>query len=85
MKKAYEVTYKDGNKFKTTTVKGHTLVGSLVTLAHNHNIFNNIVSVNEISFESYHIVNTASAILDADCEEEYFELCRLAGIESEWK
>lgn len=89
MKKAYEVTYKDGNEFNTATVKGYTLVGSLLTLAHYPNIHDNLVSVNEISFERYHILNTASAIREADtwldCEEECFELCRLAGMESEWK
>lgn len=30
MKKAYEVTYKDGNEIRTATVKGHTLIGALL-------------------------------------------------------
>lgn len=89
MKKPYEVTYKDGNEFKTATVKGYTLVGSLITVSQYPNIYDNMVSVNEISFERYHILNTASAIREADdweeCENECFELCRLAGMESEWK
>ena len=48
MKKTYEVTYKDGNKFKTATVKGYTLVGALVTWEHYTNVYENLVSVNEI-------------------------------------
>ena len=88
MKKAYEVTYKDGNEFKTATVKGYTLIGALATLAHYKNIYENLVFVNEISFERYHVLNTASAIANADtwedCEYECCELCRLAGMESEW-
>ena len=89
MKKAYEVTYKDGNEFKTATVKGHTLIGALITLTHYINIYENMVSVNEISYERYHALNTASAIRDAgtwdECENECAELCRLAGMESEWR
>ena len=89
MKKAYEITYKDGNEFKKATVKGYTLVGSLITLAHYPNIYDNLVVVNEISFERYHELNIASAIREADtwgdCENECAELCRLAGMESEWR
>ena len=89
MKKAYEVTYKDGNELRTATVKGYTLVGSLVTLAHYKNIYDNLVYVNEISFERYHALNTAFAIRVADewseCEDECAELCRMANMESEWK
>lgn len=88
MKKAYEVTYKDGNEFKTATVKGYTLLGSLITLSHYPNIYDNLVSVNEISFERYRALNTAFAIREADtwedCEPECAELCRLAGMELEW-
>ena len=47
------------------------------------------VSVNEINFERYHALNIASTILEADtwgeCENECAELCRLAGMESEWR
>ena len=89
MKKAYEVTYKDGNEFKTATVKGYTLIGSLITLTQYPNFYETMVSVNEISFERYHALNTASAIREADtwdeCENECAELCRLAGMESEWR
>ena len=87
MKKAYEVTYKDGNEFKIATVKGYTLIGALITLTHYTNIYENMVSVNEISYERYHALNTASAIREADtwgeCENECAELCRLAVMESE--
>ena len=52
-------------------------------------IYVNLVAINEISFERYHALNTASAIRDADtwedCENECAELCRLAGMESEWR
>ena len=88
MKKAYEVTYKDGNEFKTATVKGYTLIGALITLTNYTNIYENMVSVNEINFERYHALHIASAIREADtwneCEPECSELCRLANMESEW-
>ena len=51
MKKAYEVTYKDGNEFKTATIKGRTLIGALVTWTHYLDVYDNLVAVNEISFE----------------------------------
>ena len=85
MMKAYEVTYKDGNEFKTAIVKGYTLIGAVCKL----NVYENVVSVNEISFKRYHALNTAFAIREADawldCEDECAELCRLAGMESEWR
>lgn len=88
MKKAYEVTYKDGNEIKTTTLKGHTFIEALFILTQYPDVYYNLVSVNEISFERYHALNTASAIREADewddCEEECAELCRLAGMESDW-
>ena len=84
MKRVYEVKYKFGNEFKTVTVTGYTLVGAVCKL----NVYENVVSVNEISLERYHALNTASAIREADtwenCENECAELCWLAGMESEW-
>ena len=89
MKKAYEVTFKDGNEFKTVTVKGYTLIGALCKCSNYMNVYEDVVAVNEISFERYHALNTASAIREADewgeCEDECSELCRLAGMESEWR
>ena len=89
MKKAYEVKYKAGNEFKTATVKAYTLPGALITLTKYPIIYVNLVAINEISFERYHALNTASAIREADtwedCENECAELCRLAGMESEWR
>ena len=89
MKKAYEVKYKDGEEIKTTTVKGYTLIDALFTLTHYNNIYENLVFVNVISFERYHALNIASAIREADtwedCEEECVELCRLAGMLTEWR
>ena len=89
MKKAYEVTYKDGNELKTATVKGYTLIGALCKCSNYMNVYEDVVSVNEISFERYHALNTASAIREADtwedCENECAEICRLAGMESEWR
>ena len=88
MKKVYEVTFKDGNEFKTATVKGYSLIGALFKCRDYMNVHEDVVSVNEISFERYHILNTASAIREADtwedCEEECAELCRMANMESEW-
>ena len=89
MNKAYEVTFKDGNEFKTMTVKGFTLIGALFKLTNYINVYDDVVSIKEISFERYHALNTASAIRDADtweeCEEECVELCRLAGMLTEWR
>ena len=89
MKKAYEVKYKDGNEFKTATVKGYTLIGALCTCSDYINVCDNaVVAANEITFERYHALNMSFAIANADtwedCEYECCELCRLAGMESEW-
>lgn len=89
MKKAYEVKYKDGDKIITATAKGYTLIGSLYELCHYRNIYENLVSVSEVSFERYYVLNIAAAIANADtwldCEEECVELCRLAGMLTEWR
>ena len=89
MKKAYKVTFKDGNEFKTVTVKGYTLIGALCTLTNYINVYEDVVAIKEISFERYHALNIASAIREAntwnDCEEECVELCRLAGMLTEWR
>lgn len=89
MKKTYEVKYKDGDKIITATTKGYTLIGSLYELCHHRNIYENLVSVSEISFERYYILNIVATIANAetwlDCEKECVELCRLAGMESEWR
>ena len=88
MKKVYEVKFKDGNELKTATAIGYTLIGALMSWSKYHIISYDLVSVNEIDFERYHALNTASAIREADtwdeCEDECAELCRLAGMESEW-
>ena len=89
MKKPYEVTFKDGNEFKTATVKGYTLIGALLKLTDHMNIYEDVVAVNQITFERYHALNIVSAIREADewedCEEECVELCRLAGMLTEWR
>ena len=88
MKKAYEVTLKDDNGYKTMTVKAYTLIGATYVIAAYDNVCENLVSINEISFKRYHALNIAAAIREAntwdDCEPECAELCRLAGIEVEW-
>ena len=88
MNKPYEVTYKDGNELKTATVKGYTLIGALCKCSNYMNVYEDVVAVNEISFERYHALNTASEIRNADtwgdCEPECAELCRLAGMKLEW-
>ena len=88
MLKAYEVTFKDGNEFKKATAKGYSLIGALCKF-NDMDIFEDAVAVNEISFERYHALKIASAIREADtwldCESECAKLCRLAGMESEWR
>ena len=89
MKKAYEVAFKDGNEIKTATVKGYTLIGALFKCSNYMDVYEDVVAVNEITFERYHALKIASAIREADtwldCEEECAELCRLACMESEWR
>lgn len=89
IKKTYEVTIKDGDKIRHVTAKGYTLLGSVYQLVHYPHIYENLIAIKEISFERYHALNIAYAISIADawldCEKECVELCRLAGMESEWR
>ena len=88
MKKAYEGTYKVGQNTVTKTVKAYTLIGAIYVIA-AYGSCENVICIKEISFERYHALNIASAIRNADtwedCEYECCELCRLAGMESEWR
>ena len=56
---------------------------------YNNDMCEKLVSIEEITYERGHILNITSAIANADtwldCEEECVELCRLAGMESEWR
>ena len=87
MKKPYEVTLKDGNGYKTMIVKAYTIIGVTYVIA-GYGSCENVICIKEISFERYHALNIAFAIREADtwedCENECAELCRLAGMESEW-
>ena len=87
MKKAYEVTYKVGQNTVTKTVKAYTLIGATYIIA-AYGSCENVTCIKEITFERYHALNIAYAIVNADtwedCEYECAELCRLAGMESEW-
>ena len=71
------------------TVKDYTLIGALCKCSNYMNVYEDVVAVNEISFERYHALNIASAIREADtwidCEEECVELCRMADMLSEWR
>ena len=53
MKKAYEVTFKDGNEFKTVTVKGYTLIGAHCTIAEFVYNMNKLVIYNEYRMTKY--------------------------------
>ena len=87
MKKAYEVTYKVGQNTVTKTVKAYTLIGVTYVIA-AYGSCENVICIKEITFERYHALNMSFAIANADtrdeCENECAELCRLAGMESEW-
>ena len=89
MRKAYEVTYKVGQNTVTKTVKAYTLIGAFAYVIAAYGSCENVICIKEISFERYHALDTASAIREADtwldCENECAELCRLAGMESEWR
>ena len=88
MKKAYEVTYKVGQNTVTKAFKAYTIIGVTYVIA-AYGSCENVICIREISFERYHTLNIASAIREADtwenCEYECCELCRLAGMESEWR
>ena len=87
MKKAYEVTFKVGQNTVTKTVKAYTLIGATYVIA-GYGSCENVICIKEITFERYHALNISFAIANADtwddCEYECCELCRLAGMESEW-
>ena len=87
MKKAYEVTYKVGQNTVTKIVKAYTLIGATYVIA-AYESCENVICIKEITFERCHALNMAFAIANADtweeCEYECCELCRLAGMESEW-
>ena len=88
MKRAYEITFKDGQNIVTKTVKAYTLIGATYVIA-AYGSCENVICIKEITFERYHALNMAFAIANADtwedCEYECCELCRLAGMESEWR
>ena len=88
MKKAYEVIYKDEQNTVTKTVKAYTLIGA-VYIINSYGSCENVICIKEITFERYHALNMSFAIANAytweDCENECAELCRLAGMESEWR
>ena len=88
MKKAYEVTYKYGNEIRTKTLQAYTLIGATYVIA-SYGSCENVICIKEITFERYHVLNVSFAIANADtwedCEYECCELCRLAGMESEWR
>ena len=88
MKKAYEVTFKVGQNTVTKTVKAYTLIGAIYVIA-AYGSCENVICIKEITFERYHAINIAFAIANADtwedCEEECVELCRLAGMLTEWR
>ena len=88
MKKAYEVTYKDGQNTVTKTVKAYTIIGVTYVIA-AYGSCENVICIKEITFERYHALNMSFAIANADtwedCENECAELCRLANMESEWR
>ena len=87
MKKAYEITYKVGQNTVTKIVKAYTIIGATYVIA-AYGSCENVICIKEITFERYHALDIAFAIANADtweeCEPECAELCRLAGMESEW-
>ena len=98
MKKKYKVALNvDGICQVTYTLRAYTSDGAVYRAKvkafddFGESIFNSVYveEIKENSFERYHILNIASAIREADewyeCENECTELCRLAGMESEWK
>lgn len=88
MKRAYEITFKENEEYRTRAVKADTLINAIYMALTYNNGWENIIEAKEIAFERCHALNIAAAIREADtwdeCENECSELCWLAGMESEW-
>lgn len=88
MKRTYEVIIKVNDDVKLMPVHAYSIVEAVITIAKNVS-YERIVAVTEVSTNRYHALKMAAAIANADtwldCEEECVELCRLAGMLTEWR
>ena len=88
MKRTYEVMIKVNDDVKLMPVHAYSVLeAAFITV--NHATYERILAVTEVSANRYYTLKMAAAIANADtwldCEEECVELCRLAGMESEWQ
>lgn len=88
MKRTYEVIIKVNDDVKLMPVHAYSVVEAAFIIANNTS-YERILSITEVSACRYHVLKIASAISNAetwlDCEEECVELCRLAGMLTEWR
>lgn len=88
MKRTYEVIVKVNDDVKLLPVHAYSVVhaGFIITYSMS---YERILSITEVSAHRYHVLKMAAAIANADtwldCEEECVELCRLAGMLTEWR
>lgn len=87
-KRPYEVMMKVNDDVKLRPVHAYSLIEAAFIIV-NHATYERILAVTEVSASRYHALKIAAAIANADtwleCGEECVELCRLAGMESEWQ
>lgn len=87
-KRSYEVMIKVNDDVKLIPVHTYSLLEAAITIV-NRATYERILAVTEVSASRYHALKIAATIANTDtwleCEEECIELCRLAGMESEWQ
>ena len=88
MKRTYEVIIKVKDDVKLMPVYAYSVIEAAFIIVNNAS-YDRIVAVTEVSAQRYHALKMAAAIDNADtwldCEEECVELCRLAGMLTEWR
>ena len=87
-KRSYEVMIKVNDDVKLMPVHTYSLLEAAIIIV-NRATYERILAVTEVSASRYHALKIAAEISNDDtwleCEEEGMELCRLAGMESEWQ
>ena len=88
MKRTYEVIIKVNDDVKLMPVYAYSVLHAVVIIG-NTMSYERILAVTEVSANRYNALKMAAEIANADtwldCKEECVELCRLAGMLSEWK
>ena len=86
--KPYEIKVATGKGIRIYSVRAFSVNDAIHIIAH-HKLYEYIFSVSETTWERFHALELAEVIADADtwdkCKNECGELCRIAGMESEWR